>query len=74
MLSRLAGIILPVFAIIALGWFYAWRTKPDMAETNRISVNVLAPALIFVGMLLGYAGSRLVQRRGDRRQRNRLRL
>ena len=50
MLSRLAGIILPVFAIIALGWFYAWRAKPDMAETNRISVNVLAPALIFAAL------------------------
>ena len=36
--------------------------------------TTLAPALIFVGILLGYAGSRLVQRRRDRRQRNRLRL
>jgi len=46
-LARLAGIILPVFSIIALGWLYAWRTKPDMAVTNRISMNVLAPALVF---------------------------
>jgi predicted permease len=47
MLERLAGIILPVFSIIALGWFYAHRTKPDMATVNRISMNVLAPALVF---------------------------
>ena len=47
MLPRLAGIILPVFSIIALGWLYAWRVKPDMAVTNRISMNVLAPALVF---------------------------
>ena len=47
MLERLAGIILPVFSIIALGWFYARRTKPDMATVNRISMNVLAPALVF---------------------------
>jgi malate permease and related proteins len=46
-LPRLAGIILPVFSIIALGWLYARRTKPDMAVTNRISMNVLAPALVF---------------------------
>jgi predicted permease len=46
-LPRLAGIILPVFSIIALGWLYAWRVKPDMAVTNRISMNVLAPALVF---------------------------
>jgi malate permease and related proteins len=46
-LARLAGIILPVFSIIALGWLYAWRVKPDMATVNRISMNVLAPALVF---------------------------
>ena len=44
MVERLAGIILPVFSIIALGWLYAWRVKPDMATVNRISMNVLAPA------------------------------
>jgi len=47
MLERLAGIILPVFSIIALGWLYARRTRPDMATVNRISMNVLAPALVF---------------------------
>jgi predicted permease len=47
LIERLAGIILPVFSIIALGWLYAWRVKPDMTMVNRISMNVLAPALIF---------------------------
>ena len=47
MIERLAGIILPVFSIIALGWLYARRVKPDMTMVNRISMNVLAPALIF---------------------------
>ena len=47
MLERIAGIILPVFSVIALGWLYAWRTRPDMATVNRISMNVLAPALVF---------------------------
>jgi len=47
MVERLAGIILPVFSIIALGWLYARRTRPDMATVNRISMNVLAPALVF---------------------------
>ncbi len=47
MLERVVGIILPVFSIIALGWLYAWRAKPDMGWVNRISMNVLAPALIF---------------------------
>jgi len=46
-MDRLLGIILPVFSIIALGWLYGRRVKPDMAWVNRISMNVLAPALIF---------------------------
>ncbi len=45
--ERVLGIILPVFSIIALGWLYARRTKPDMGWVNRISMNVLSPALIF---------------------------
>jgi predicted permease len=45
--ERLLGIILPVFLIIALGYFYAKRSKPDMTWVNRINLNVLAPALIF---------------------------
>ena len=47
MFERLLGIILPVFLIIALGYFYAKRSKPDMTWVNRINLNVLAPALIF---------------------------
>jgi len=45
--ERLLGIILPVFLIIALGYFYAKRSKPDMTWVNRTNLNVLAPALIF---------------------------
>ncbi len=47
MFERLLGIILPVFLVIALGYFYAKRAKPDMTWVNRINLNVLAPALIF---------------------------
>ena len=47
MVERILGIILPVFSVIALGWLYARRVKPDMTIVNRISMNVLAPALVF---------------------------
>ena len=47
MLERILGIILPVFLIILVGYFYARRVKPDMAMVNRISMTILAPALIF---------------------------
>ena len=48
MLERILGIILPVFVVIAASaMLYARRVKPDMTMVNRISMNVLAPALIF---------------------------
>jgi len=47
MLERILGIILPVFSVIALGYLWGRRVKPDMGQVNRISMNVLAPALIF---------------------------
>jgi predicted permease len=47
MLDRLLGIILPVFAVIALGWVWGMRARPDMSVVNRLSMNVLSPALIF---------------------------
>ena len=46
-MDRIVAIILPVFSIIALGWLYGRKVKPDMSMVNRISMNVLAPALIF---------------------------
>ena len=47
MTARILGIILPVFSIIALGYLWGRRVRPDMGMVNRISMNVLAPALIF---------------------------
>ena len=47
MMERILGIILPVFTVIAVGYFWGRRAQPDMAMVNRISMNVLAPALIF---------------------------
>ena len=64
MLERVLGIILPVFSIIALGWLYGRRAKPDMGWVNRISMNVLAPALIFSALASKdfdvYANGRLI--------------
>jgi len=47
MLERILGIILPVFSVIAVGYLWGRSVKPDMGQVNRISMNVLAPALIF---------------------------
>ena len=47
MIERILGIILPVFSLIVLGYAYARRVKPDMTVVNGISMNILAPALVF---------------------------
>jgi predicted permease len=49
-IERILGIIVPVFLVIALGWAWARRTKPDMAWVNRLNMTVLAPALIFTAL------------------------
>jgi malate permease and related proteins len=60
MLERILGIILPVFSVIAVGYLWGRRVQPDMAMVNRISMNVLAPALIFSAL-----SSRSFDVRGD---------
>jgi predicted permease len=46
-LERILGIFLPVLAVVLLGFGYARRMKPDMTWVNRVSMQVLAPALVF---------------------------
>jgi predicted permease len=50
MLERVLGIIVPVFLVIAFGYAWARRTKPDMTWVNRLNMTVLAPALIFTAL------------------------
>jgi malate permease and related proteins len=47
LVERILGIIVPVFLVVALGWAWARRARPDMAWVNRLNMTVLAPALIF---------------------------
>ena len=50
MLTRILGIILPVFSIIALGYLYGRQARPDMSAVNRINMNVLCPCLVFAAL------------------------
>jgi predicted permease len=49
--ERILGIILPVFAIIAVGYGYARlrgeTVRTDMAAANRLSMEILSPLLVF---------------------------
>ena len=47
---RLLVILFPIFGIIAAGYFYARRHKPEMAVANRLNMDVFVPALVFAAM------------------------
>lgn len=47
MLTRIAGITLPTFLIVGLGFCYGRAVKPDLAGANKLVVDIALPALIF---------------------------
>jgi predicted permease len=47
MLERILAILVPVFLIPAIGYLVARRSRPDMAQTNRLIADVFVPALVF---------------------------
>lgn len=62
MLLRIVSILFPIFAVVAAGYFYGLRHRPEMAVANRLNMDVFVPALIFATMagksfdLTAYAG------------------
>ncbi|MGH1461448.1 MAG: AEC family transporter [Neptuniibacter sp.] len=47
LLERIFLTVFPLVAIVAVGFFYARRFKPDMAIANQLNIDVFTPALIF---------------------------
>ncbi|MEW6133229.1 MAG: AEC family transporter [Pseudomonadota bacterium] len=47
---RILSIVFPVFAIIGIGYLYGRVKRPDIGVTNRISMDVLVPALVFAAL------------------------
>lgn len=48
--ARLAAILFPIFGIIAAGYFYGRKHKPEMAVANRLNMDVFLPGLVFAAM------------------------
>jgi predicted permease len=59
---NILSVVLPVFALVLVGFLYARRHAPDMGAANRVNLDVFIPALIFHAMsgedfrLLDYGG------------------
>lgn len=47
---RLLAILFPIFGIVATGYFYGRRHKPEMAVANRLNMDVFVPAVVFSAM------------------------
>ncbi|WP_108125612.1 AEC family transporter [Saccharospirillum mangrovi] len=46
MIERIAGIIVPIFLVVLVGYLYGRRHAPDMEAANRINMDVFTPILI----------------------------
>ena len=47
---RIVEVIVPVFFIVALGWAYGRRARPDLTVFNRIVLDVLSPLLVYTAL------------------------
>ena len=47
MVAQIFNIVLPILAIVMLGYFYGRRHAPDMAAANKLNIEIFVPALIF---------------------------
>jgi predicted permease len=50
MLERIAGIVFPIYAIVAVGYAYGRLKKPDMGFANQLNMDIFVPALVFAAL------------------------
>ena len=50
MIERIAGVVFPIYAIIAVGYGYGLWKKPDMAFANQLNMDIFVPALVFAAL------------------------
>lgn len=50
MLERIAGIVFPIYAIVAVGYAYGRWRKPDMGFANQVNMDIFVPALVFAAL------------------------
>ena len=47
MFLRIVAVIFPVFAVVALGYWYGRVKNPDMKFANQLNMEIFVPALVF---------------------------
>ena len=46
MVERIAGIVVPIFLVVLVGYLYGRKHSPSMEAANRINIDVFTPFLI----------------------------
>jgi predicted permease len=49
-IERIAGIVFPIYAVVAVGFAYGRWKKPEMAFANALNMDVFVPALVFAAL------------------------
>ena len=47
LISRIAGTVLPLVALVIVGLIYARRRRPNLDDANRANMDLFTPALVF---------------------------
>lgn len=47
LIFRVANVLIPVFALVALGYFYGRRFSADVRVANELNMRLFVPALVF---------------------------
>ncbi len=50
MIERIAGIVFPIYAVVAVGYAYGRWKRPDMAFANQLNMDIFVPALVFAAL------------------------
>ena len=50
MIERIAGIVFPIYAVVAVGYAYGRWKKPDMGFANQLNMDIFVPALVFAAL------------------------
>jgi predicted permease len=50
MLERIAGIVFPIYSVVAVGYAYGRWKRPDMAFANQLNMDIFVPALVFAAL------------------------
>jgi predicted permease len=50
LVARIAQVIVPVFFVVAVGYLYGRKARPDLGGFNRVVLDLLSPMLVYTAL------------------------